>query len=404
MKTWWTISVIVGALVLAASVYMLTPDDHGWIPHVLFSGVCCTDGTRVADMDGDGRPDIVTSIEESGEAVILFSQKDGGSSSATIGAGMIKRPEDTLPVDIEGDGDLDLFVSQENRSQKHTICFNPGNGDLARHPERWVCEIIPATKDKKSWMWAEPIKLADGQQAFVIGGKDDTDETGSGSIALLLPDSTKRKLNAWTYRVLDEDARFVMNIFVKDFSGDGLEDIAFVDKRGNAAGLNVIIQPNSPAAQWTTLRLSQGVTDAAFAVLHGDLIYVVEKAEHFNIVGYDPGLGVARTRRLLPSNLCEPKSFAIGDFNGDRTEEFAVFCGSVRFANIRAYLISSAPEGGADIKVVAASPGNWFSETKYDTVHAIDMDMDGDLDLLTDEETYGGVGQGVLWYENPSSK
>jgi hypothetical protein len=32
------------------------------------------------------------------------------------------------------------------------------------------------------------------------------------------------------------------------------------------------------------------------------------------------------------------------------------------------------------------------------------MDQDGDLDLLTDEETYGGIGQGVLWYENPSSK
>ena len=150
MKTWWTTSVIVGALVLATFVYMLTPDGRGWIPHVLFSGVCCTDGTRVADMDGDGRPDIVTSIEESGEAVILFSQIDGGWTSATIGAGMIKRPEDTLPVDIERDGDLDLLISQENRSQKHTICFNPGNGDLARNAERWVCEIVPATKDKKS--------------------------------------------------------------------------------------------------------------------------------------------------------------------------------------------------------------------------------------------------------------
>ena len=404
MNAWWTTSVIVGALVLATFVYMLTPGDRGWIPHVLFSGACCTDGTRIADLDGDGLLDIVTSIEESGEAVILFGQTDRGWTSAIIGAGMIKRPEDTLAVDIEGDGDLDLFVSQENRSQKHTICFNPGNGDLARNAERWVCEIVPATKDKKSWMWAEPIKLASGQQAFVLGDKDDTDEAGSGSIALLMPDPTKRNLGTWTYHVLDEDARFIMIIFVKDFNGDGLEDVAFVDKTGNAAGLNVIIQPNSPTGQWTTRRLSQDVKNAAFAVLHGDLIYLVEKAEHFRIVGYDPRSGVVRTRRLLPSQLCEPKSFAIGDFNGDMTEEFAIFCGSVRFTHIRAYLISSPPEGGADVKILAASPGTWFSKTKYDTVHAIDMDMDGDLDLLTDEETYGGVGQGVLWYENPSSK
>jgi hypothetical protein len=315
----------------------------------------------------------------------------------------MRKPEDTLPFDVDGDGNLDLLVSQENHSLKHSVCFSPGLGSKARVAKNWVCEVVTATKDKKSWMWAEPIMLANGQQAFVIGGQDN-DETGPGSVALLLPDSTRRNLGAWTYRALDEAARFIMIIFVKDFNGDGLEDIAFVDKGGNSAGLNVIMQPNSPAGQWTTRRLSQGVKGAAFAVLHGDLIYVVEKAEHYSIVGYDPSSGVARTHRLLPSHLCEPKSFAIGDFNGDMAEEFAIFCGSVRSTDIRAYLISSAPEGGADVKIVAASPGNRFSETKYDTVHAIDMDKDGDLDLLTDEETYGGVGQGVLWYENPSPK
>ena len=50
MKRWWTTLAIIG--VLAAGFYMLTPHERGWAPHVLFSGVCCTDGTRFADMDG----------------------------------------------------------------------------------------------------------------------------------------------------------------------------------------------------------------------------------------------------------------------------------------------------------------------------------------------------------------
>ncbi len=39
---------------------------------------------------------------------------------------------------------------------------------------------------------------------------------------------------------------------------------------------------------------------------------------------------------------------------------------------------------------------------KYDKVELIDMDLDGDLDILTCEENYGpnSEGLGVIWYEN----
>lgn len=403
MKTWWTTLVIIAALMLAAGFHMLTPHDPGWTPHVLFSGVCCTDGTRFADMDGDGRPDIVTSIEESGEAVILFSQSEGRWTSAIIGKGIIKRPEDTLPFDIDNDGDLDLLVSQENRSQKHTVCFNPGAGDSARKPEDWVCEDVPATKGKKSWLIAEPIRLSGGQMGFVIGGKEN-DERGPGSVALLIPGQKMRDLAGWTYLPLADAPQRVMTISVKDFNGDGIEDIAFVDGKGDGAGLSVLEQPLEATAPWTNRRLSQGVSQASFGLLRGDLIYSLEKAEGWSIVGYEPHGGVARTRRPLPSDYCDPRSFVIADFNSDKAEEFAVVCREVRYTNVRAYLISAAPDGGTNVTIVAPTPGNWFSRTKYDAVYAVDMDGDGDLDLLTDEETYGGVGQGVIWYENPGSK
>ncbi|HJN14104.1 MAG TPA: hypothetical protein QGH10_01370 [Armatimonadota bacterium] len=37
---------------------------------------------------------------------------------------------------------------------------------------------------------------------------------------------------------------------------------------------------------------------------------------------------------------------------------------------------------------------------KYDLIEPIDMDADGDLDLLTCEER---EGLGVFWYENPAA-
>ncbi len=40
---------------------------------------------------------------------------------------------------------------------------------------------------------------------------------------------------------------------------------------------------------------------------------------------------------------------------------------------------------------------------KFDKVELIDLDEDGDLDVLTCEENYGAgsKGLGVIWYENP---
>jgi len=38
---------------------------------------------------------------------------------------------------------------------------------------------------------------------------------------------------------------------------------------------------------------------------------------------------------------------------------------------------------------------------KYDRIELLDLDNDGDLDVLTCEEAEGAGGLGVIWYENP---
>ena len=38
---------------------------------------------------------------------------------------------------------------------------------------------------------------------------------------------------------------------------------------------------------------------------------------------------------------------------------------------------------------------------KYDRIELMDLDGDGDLDVLTCEEQEAGTGMGVFWYENP---
>ena len=45
-----------------------------------------------------------------------------------------------------------------------------------------------------------------------------------------------------------------------------------------------------------------------------------------------------------------------------------------------------------------------FEGYKFDRIELLDMDDDGDLDVLTTEENYGmnSKGLGVIWYENPT--
>ena len=38
---------------------------------------------------------------------------------------------------------------------------------------------------------------------------------------------------------------------------------------------------------------------------------------------------------------------------------------------------------------------------KFDNLIWHDIDKDGDLDLVTSEQLVGGIGLGVIWYENP---
>jgi hypothetical protein len=62
---------------------------------------------------------------------------------------------------------------------------------------------------------------------------------------------------------------------------------------------------------------------------------------------------------------------------------------------------------GEHIRIIPFS-GNWdfyklsgLKGRKFDLVTLIDLDGDGDLDVLTNDENEEGDGLGVVWYENP---
>lgn len=92
------------------------------------------------------------------------------------------------------------------------------------------------------------------------------------------------------------------------------------------------------------------------------------------------------------------KGVAIGDLDGDGRADLAFSCESaVRpQAGVGALLQCPGREGPTWKPVDIGGPAG----VKFDLVELIDLDGDGDLDLITCEER---EGLGVVWYENPGN-
>ena len=97
----------------------------------------------------------------------------------------------------------------------------------------------------------------------------------------------------------------------------------------------------------------------------------------------------------MPHGCGTGKAVAVGDIDGDGRNDLVFSCEGAR----------GELSGVGWISRSAASPTTWVDHdisgregTKFDLVELLDVDADGDLDVLTCEE---GENLGVIWYENP---
>ncbi|HZW33381.1 MAG TPA: CRTAC1 family protein, partial [Isosphaeraceae bacterium] len=86
-------------------------------------------GVAAGDTDGDGRPDLL--VTRFGSYTLLHNQGDGTFTDATERAGLGGArdwPTSAAFADLDGDGDLDLYVC-------HYLSWDPDHPALCHHPE-----------------------------------------------------------------------------------------------------------------------------------------------------------------------------------------------------------------------------------------------------------------------------
>ncbi len=391
------------ALILA---FPASAEDRGpaWARHTVDDGSRGADGVRLADVDGDGRPDSVTGWEEGG-AIRLCLNPGSGRIRETwpaVTLGRVGSPEDAVLADLDGDGSLDVVSASEGNTKTLWVYWGPKDRAACLDPAAWTTEAFPETKGRAMWMFALPMQV-DGRNGIdlVAGAKGKGAELG-----WFAAPERPRDLAGWRWHPL-RDTGWIMSVVAHDMDGDGDDDIVFSDRKGTRAGVFWLEHPGpgrDTRKPWTEHPIGSGHLEPMFldlADLDGDGLE--------DVVAADKGKGLIVHRRTpgappawesvtvpLPPGTGTAKSAAVGDIDLDGRPDVVVTCENAKALSGVVWMTPRERrlDGPWATREISGPVG-----TKYDFAKLIDLDGDGDLDVLTCEEV---ENLGVIWYENPA--
>ena len=337
----------------------------------------------VADVDMDGDQDILNT--PLGARVVWF--ENSGSGSFALRPGPIwsdAQPNSIEIADLDGDGDPDYLVR------------NYSDGDI-----EWARNNGPS-----GFQYAGLASAVDEWTArFAMG---DLDGDGDNDILVSPPSNVWESELYWRANdgnglfsaphVVTEDTPNSANLAILDMNGDGVLDIVcpqYITDPGIAIFLatapgefpslpevTLLGEPNS-----TLMYAHPGDLDGNGSV---DLIgYCVEDGSYSIIPFLNDGTGTLSTGTVIPvSDQTHGEPIITGDFNGDAIVD--LIFGAVDCACVRFFPGLGDAEFGSPVLVDSTSYGGAIC------FQTADLDLDGDLDLITARTN----PTKIIWYEN----
>lgn len=379
-----------------------------WTRHVIDDSSKGADGVKLGDVNGDDRPDIATGWEEGGliRAYLNPGPMKSKDRWPAVTVGRVGSPEDATFADVDNDGDLDVVSCCEGKTK--AIFFHLLKD--AEHPldeASWTTERI-AVADGRMWMQCTPIELPPGgRTGLIVGSKGE-----NGVVAGLYPPDPRSEEAGWRL-VPIMDAGWVMSIERTTVSANYRHQSLLVsDRKGARRGISWLIIPpesSAPSAKWLVEDVGGGDHEVMFVATdcptcledrQKSLRYVVAATRDGPLLVLSSESNWRPLRVLtkipMPPNTGTGKAVSIGDLNGDNFNDIAVTCENAK-GKVGVFWLERPAKVQPDSEWTSHDVSG-LQGTKFDRVELLDLDADGDLDLLTCEER---ENLGVIWYENP---
>lgn len=436
-------------------------NDEPWPMHGIDSRWRGANSLSLGDVNGDGRDDVLTNYEFDQRFAVSFHPGDEGLTEPwpSVDIRLPTEPgrgadtESSSLADLDGDGRLDIVGSQGGHASQFFDGYDPGirivwGPDPAQtaDPEAWVdAGQFPSTTGAGHFLWQDPADVdGDGDLDVLFGGSEMFDtETPSGIWWLEAPDdkAARRDLAAWVKHPIDPTTTGGHGFVRVDLDGDGDEDLVDANDdfatAEDAEDIRWYEHPDDPRVDqpWPAKVLYRSPDffpkpQVAVGDLDGDgrPEIVSETDPNLIILTGDAGAGFEAVEVPKPDEIRWPsRMLQLGDLDGD---------GDLDIAGALTHDDGALPAGLASVfwmentdgpletrwrlHVVKWSSGRvmdvpTFGE-KWDQGRLHDVDGDGDLDLVANQEEWYVEDNGevtpfdspdldpesvaIVWFEN----
>lgn len=377
-------------------------DGPVWKRHAIDDSSRGADGVKLMDVDRDGDPDIVCGWEEGG--VIRLYLNPGVDRIRhpwpRVDVGKVASPEDAFPVDLDGDGNVDVISMTEGKSRSIFVHWAPVASAM-QESAAWTTETFPWPKPAQSWMQGSVADL-DGRNGIdlILASKG-----SSATVSLAMSAPEPRNLVAWSLQTIRR-ASWIMSVEKEDVDQDGDLDVWIVDRKGGRSGVFWLENPGAEGVRrgedWNEHAVGALGEEPMFLSL-GDLnrdgandMAVAVRPQLVRVYLRSAGAPVQWTEEVieLSGEIGTAKGVSMADINLDGRMDLVFTCERAAGPLSGIVWLEQTPDGEWLQRPLGGPEG-----LKYDYPVTLDLDGDGDPDVLTCEER---DQLGVVWYENPA--